>query len=47
MNKELRNKITYMSYALSIIVVIRHSINYSVYDNLNAHSWIFFQRVIQ
>ena len=43
----MRNKITYMSYALSIIVVIRHSINYSVYDNLNAHSWIFFQRVIQ
>lgn len=34
MTKEVRNKFTYTSWILSIIVVVRHTINYKTYSCL-------------
>lgn len=41
MELQYRNKITYLSFVLAVMIVIRHSSSIGIYDNLSAtHYWI-------
>lgn len=41
MTKELRNKFTYTSWILAVIVVVRHTVNYETYSCLGG-AWLYF-----